>query len=142
MDETRHLGSCLCGAVRFKVDGGFERFYLCHCSRCRKDTGSAHAANLFASTAKLEWLAGQQHIRSFTVPGTRHTKCFCAACGSALPYVSDGLLVVPAGSLDTALTIAPDANIFMADRAAWDHDLASVPGDDALPYRTDALRPT
>jgi hypothetical protein len=40
-------GSCLCGAVSFEVSGAFDSFFLCHCSRCRKDTGSAHAANLF-----------------------------------------------------------------------------------------------
>ena len=44
---TTHSGTCLCGAVRFEISGSFERFYLCHCSRCRKGSGSAHAANLF-----------------------------------------------------------------------------------------------
>jgi hypothetical protein len=57
--ENQYLGSCLCGAVTFKVQGSFERFFLCHCSRCRKDTGSAHAANLFSTTARLEWLSCQ-----------------------------------------------------------------------------------
>ncbi|RPH66319.1 MAG: aldehyde-activating protein, partial [Hyphomicrobiales bacterium] len=51
--SSRHLGSCLCGDVRFEIAGDFEKFYLCHCSRCRKDTGSAHGANLFASAARL-----------------------------------------------------------------------------------------
>jgi hypothetical protein len=47
--RSMHFGSCLCGAVRFEVEGEFQRFYLCHCGHCRKDTGSApHAANLFA----------------------------------------------------------------------------------------------
>ena len=53
---NKHLGSCLCGEVRFEVTGDFERFFLCHCGRCRKDTGSAHAANLAvyeASPARL-----------------------------------------------------------------------------------------
>ena len=58
MTEIAH-GSCLCGAVRFEVTGAFESFFLCHCSRCRKDTGSAHGANLFSSTAKLAWLKGE-----------------------------------------------------------------------------------
>jgi hypothetical protein len=52
--NEHHSGSCLCGAVTFTVEGAFDRFYLCHCSHCRKDTGSAHAANLFASTAALK----------------------------------------------------------------------------------------
>ena len=47
-------GSCLCGDVRFIIEGEFKSFYLCHCNYCRKDTGSAHAANLFSTTAKLD----------------------------------------------------------------------------------------
>ena len=131
--QTEHLGSCLCGTVCFKVTGVFERFYLCHCSHCRKDTGSAHAANLFSSTAKLEWLSGRGHVRTFNLPQTRHVKCFCTLCGSALPHVSEQMLVVPAGSLDTGLAVAVDANIFMASRATWDHDLASAPGFETFP---------
>jgi hypothetical protein len=45
----------------------FEKFYLCHCERCRKDTGSAHAANLFSSTAKLKWLSGQEKSKTFSM---------------------------------------------------------------------------
>lgn len=131
--QTENLGSCLCGAVRFRVEGAFEHFYLCHCSRCRKDTGSAHAANLFSSTAKLEWLSGQEHVRTFNLPRTRHTRCFCSVCGSALPYASEKMLAVPAGSLDTELSIAADANIFMASRAAWDRSLASAPDSETFP---------
>lgn len=56
--SQQHSGSCLCGAVRFTVQGAFEHFYLCHCEYCRKDSGSAHGANLFSATARLQWLAG------------------------------------------------------------------------------------
>jgi hypothetical protein len=131
--KTQHLGSCLCGAVHFTVDGAFERFYLCHCTHCRKDSGSAHSANLFSSTARLEWRSGQDAVRRFNLPGTRHAKCFCTVCGSALPYVSEDLLVIPAGSLDTALAMAPDAHIFTASRAVWDHELAGVKGYEEFP---------
>src|SRR5262245_17045142 len=97
---SKYVGSCLCGEVRFEIVGDFERFFLCHCGRCRKDTGSAHAANLFSSTAKVHWLSGQAKIKIFQVPSTRHQKSFCSACGSALPRVQTNgtLLVVPAGS--------------------------------------------
>jgi len=131
--QTEYLGSCLCGAVRFRITGAFERFYLCHCSYCRKDTGSAHAANLFSSTATLTWLSGQEQVSTFNLPQTRHTKCFCSVCGSALPYASPRMLVVPAGSLDTPPAVTPDANIFTASRATWDCDLALAPGFDTFP---------
>jgi hypothetical protein len=128
-------GSCLCGAVLFRVEGTFESFFLCHCGRCRKDTGSAHGANLFSSTARLEWLMGEGRVRTFRVPDTRHTKSFCSICGSALPQVQEevGLLVVPAGSLDDPIDIRPNAHIFVADRAEWDEGLEGVSRIDAFP---------
>jgi hypothetical protein len=125
--DKQHLGSCLCGEIRFSIVGGFEHFFLCHCAHCRKDTGSAHAANLFSSTAKLEWISGRDKARTYNLPQTRHTRSFCSICGSAMPYVTQEMLVVPAGCLDTDPASMPDAHIFVASKAPWDHDLADIP---------------
>jgi hypothetical protein len=127
-------GSCLCGAVSFRISGEFESFFLCHCTRCRKDTGSAHAANLFSTTAAIVWLSGEDRIKTYQVPTTRHEKSFCTECGSALPRVqSGGLLVVPAGSLDSAIDIRPNAHICFESRAQWDMCLGDIPRIDGLP---------
>jgi hypothetical protein len=133
--STTHRGSCLCGTVRFELEGAFESFFLCHCAYCRKDTGSAHAANLFSTSAKLTWVAGESQVTTFNLPSTRHAKSFCKACGSALPKEQEGgkLLAVPAGSLDTSVSIRPNAHIFVASRADWDHDLEHVPMVAKLP---------
>lgn len=132
---NKHAGSCLCKAVRFEVEGEFEQFYLCHCEYCRKDTGSAHAANLFSSTAKLNWLSGADHVRVFNLPSTRHRHCFCSACGSALPdlQMNGQLLKVPAGSLDSPVLIRPNAHIFFSSRARWDEALEKIPTVERLP---------
>lgn len=129
------VGGCLCGAVRFEIVGEFEAFFLCHCERCRKGTGSAHAANLFSATARLVWLAGEEHARLYNLPSTRHCKAFCSHCGSALPYqrASSGGLVVPAGSLESDVSIAPTAHIFDASKAAWEDGLAAAPRFDTFP---------
>lgn len=131
----KHQGSCLCGEVRFEVVGEFDRFYLCHCGWCRKDTGSAHAANLFSSRAEITWRSGELRISTFQVPATRHMKGFCSICGSAVPTVQlDGaLLVVPAGSLDSVIDLRPDAHICVASRAAWDRSLEAVEQFEGLP---------
>lgn len=133
--SEQHQGSCLCGAVRFEVVGSFERFFLCHCEYCRKDTGSAHAANLFSSTAQLKWIRGQDQVRQYNLPATRHSKSFCSGCGSALPGLQmDGaLLVVPAGSLDSEVALRPDAHIFVASKASWDNALEVTPKFDRFP---------
>ncbi|WP_274424791.1 GFA family protein [Chelativorans sp. YIM 93263] len=128
-------GGCLCGAVTFQIGGEFESFFLCHCARCRKDTGSAHAANLFSSTATITWLSGSDSIKSYRVPATRHEKSFCTECGSALPSVQSqgALLVVPAGSLDSVLNMRPNAHICFASRAQWEVRLEDLPKIDGLP---------
>ncbi|MDX1490236.1 MAG: GFA family protein [Pseudohongiellaceae bacterium] len=131
---TNHLGSCLCGAVSFEVEGGFDSFYLCHCQHCQKDTGSAHAANLISQSAKLHWLSGADAVASFTLQGTRHNKSFCKLCGSALPSTQiAGLLVVPAGCLDTEVSISPTAHIFISSKAPWERDLNKAPEFKELP---------
>ncbi len=117
-----YLGSCLCGQVKYEVEGGFESFYLCHCKYCQKDTGSAHAANLFSTNAKLKWVSGGDKVRTYNIPSTRHFKSFCEVCGAAVPNEQmDGkLLVVPAGSLDSEIAIRPNAHIFCSSKACWD----------------------
>lgn len=130
---SRHSGSCLCGAVRYVVEGEINRFYLCHCSHCRKGSGSAHSANLFCSSGRLFWVGGESRVVTFTLPGTRHVRSFCSVCGSALPSQDAQAVVVPAGSLDSQLERAPDGNIFCDSRAAWDHELHAAPSYGALP---------
>lgn len=122
-------------AITFEVEGDFDQFYLCHCEKCRKDTGSVHAANLFSKTAKLRWLSGEEHIRIFNYRMEGHIKSFCSVCGSALPnlQLNDTLLVVPAGSLDTSLKIKPQGHIFYDERGHWDNELEKVKKYKTLP---------
>jgi hypothetical protein len=69
------------------------------------------------------------------LPATRHSKCFCSTCGSALPMaqMNGRLLVVPAGSLISDVRIRPDAHIFVSSKADWDHSLEKVPRIDRFP---------
>lgn len=133
--HEQHAGSCLCGQVRFEVHGRFENFFLCHCTYCRKDSGSAHGANLFSTTATLHWLAGEARVTHFQLPASRHARSFCSTCGSALPYLAANatLLVVPAGSLDSPLSQRPNAHLFNASRADWDAALENLPVFETFP---------
>lgn len=130
-----HTGSCLCGSVKFKVEGDFDHFFLCHCQYCQKDTGSAHGANLFSNTAILKWISGEDKIKTYVLPSTRHVKSFCTDCGSALPNIQiDGkLIVVPAGSLDDSLSMKPTAHIFISSKASWEVNLEAIKKFEYLP---------
>jgi hypothetical protein len=76
-------------------------FFLCHYDQCRKDTGSAHAANLFSPAANILWILGQAQITTYRVLSTQHQKSLCSHCGPAVPciQVDRALLAVPAECL-------------------------------------------
>lgn len=119
--SDRIEGGCLCGKVRFRVKNRFEQLYLCHCSQCRKITGSAYASILLSQPDRLEWLAGEDNINRFEYPGRNFTKAFCRDCGSGVPYLNQTgtALIVPAGALDDEPNTAGQANIFCAERPQW-----------------------
>jgi hypothetical protein len=135
MNNT-HEGSCLCGQVKYEVEGNFESFFFCHCKHCQKDTGSAHAANLFSSNAKLKWVTKTDNIKTFNLPATKHIRSFCGQCGSAVPslQMEGKLLVVPAGSLDTIIEISPTAHIFCESRAPWEDKLGNIKKFEKYPF--------
>jgi hypothetical protein len=122
MTQTTLKGSCLCGVVKYEASGEAKRFLHCHCSRCRKATGTGHASNLFLQPGTLSWLSGEDNVRAFKLPtAQRFTNTFCAACGARLPRQAPGTdaVLIPAGSLDDEAPIAPQARIFQGSRASW-----------------------
>lgn len=134
-DKTKkQTGACLCRKVSYEIEGGFDLFMFCHCTYCQKDTGTVHGANLISHSAKLAWLSGEEYTKIYTLEGTRHTKCFCLICGSALPYMYEGkMLVLPAGSIEFEPPIAPTAHIFYQSRAKWEDGLVNVQKFDQFP---------
>ncbi|MDO6712801.1 GFA family protein [Aliiglaciecola sp. 2_MG-2023] len=137
--SNKHNGSCLCGSVKYELCGEFQSFFLCYCSRCQKDTGSAHAANLFAKSSTLTWLQGENEVVSYQHPNTLHQKSFCKICGSAVPTISQEIdsIVVPAGSLDGPVAIFPTAKIFVGSCANWVTNLSNVTSFEKLPGQSD-----
>ena len=122
MSQTTLKGSCLCGAVKYEVTGESKRFFHCHCSRCRKATGTGHASNLFIQPGVLKWLQGEDQIRAFKVPeAKRFTNSFCGTCGSRLPRQAkdSDIVMITCGSLDDDTPIKPQARIFSGSRASW-----------------------
>ncbi|MBS0330598.1 MAG: GFA family protein, partial [Proteobacteria bacterium] len=85
MNEVTLNGSCLCGAVRYEVVGDLQRFYHCHCSRCRKSSGTGHATNLMLANARILFSHGEALLKRYKVPDAeRFTRQFCSECGSSV----------------------------------------------------------
>lgn len=112
----------MCGAVAFRVEGPFRGFQYCHCSRCRKQSGSAHCANLFVPVAQFSWERGEGQVKRFDLPDAKYwCTAFCTACGSTMPWLSKTgkAFIVAAGALDDDPASRPDRNIFYGSRAPW-----------------------
>jgi len=115
-------GSCVCGAVHFALTPPYRFFQYCHCSRCRKRTGSAHAANIAVPTTHLTFTAGEELVHRFELPTARSwSNAFCSRCGSGMPWLTRNgkAWIVPSGALDADPGQRPNRNIHFASRASW-----------------------
>jgi len=118
-------GSCLCGGVKFEITGTTGPFELCHCSRCRKATGSAFSAGLRVRGEDFRLVQGQELIKTFEAPILNapppYTNRFCGRCGSPLPVpAGDGSSFdVSAGTLDDDPGIRPDKHIYVDFKSSW-----------------------
>ena len=122
MGTENVTGSCLCGSVKFEVKPPFADFRYCHCGRCRKASGSAHAANAFVPQGQFAWSAGEALIRRFDLPGAkRFAVWFCSQCGSRVPHkIPDrDVVLVPAGLLENDPGLRPKNSIFWGSKAPW-----------------------
>jgi hypothetical protein len=122
MEHDVISGSCLCGQVSFKFWLPYLFFQCCHCSRCQKNSGSAHAANLLLKIEQFEWLTGQDLVKRYELPSAEYyCTSFCSNCGSAMPWHSRNgrYILVPAGALDVDPGVKPERHIYWGSRAPW-----------------------
>jgi hypothetical protein len=118
-------GSCLCGGVRFEIDRAVGPFELCHCSRCRKASGSAFVAGLGVEVREFRLLCGADLVRRYEAPirecPPAYRVAFCSRCGSPVPDppAEATWFEIPTGLLDGDPVIRPDKHIFVECKSAW-----------------------
>ena len=118
-------GSCLCGGVRFEIERAVGPFELCHCSRCRKVSGSAFFAGVGVNSEDLLMLEGRELIQSYEAPLLERRPLyrthFCRRCGSPVPNPDpDGSwFEIPAGLLEDDPELRPDRHICVELTAPW-----------------------
>lgn len=138
MAKDTFSGSCLCGEVTYEFTGPAKVFQYCHCTRCQKFTGSAHASNIIIEPKQFKWLSGESLVGRFEHPEAKHfATSFCKKCGSSLPWQTKSAkaLIVPAGTLDVDPNIKPIHNIYYADKAPWYTDVEGLVKYDELPIK-------
>jgi hypothetical protein len=137
-------GSCLCGGVRFEIAKAVGPFELCHCSRCRKVSGSAFAAMLGVRASDFHFVDGRDLIATYEAPLLEapppYRVSFCRRCGSPVPNPEPGRewFEIPAGLFESDPGLRPDRHIFVELNAPWHVITDSLPQLDKAALR--ALR--
>ncbi|MDH4386102.1 MAG: GFA family protein [Caulobacter sp.] len=117
-----HKGACLCGAVRFRVEGDLNPPDACHCSQCRKSSGHFWASTDVARAAlriegedSISWYASSEQVR----------RGFCRQCGSSLFWdpVHRDKIAIAMGAFESPTGTKLHMHIFVADRGDY-YDIA------------------
>lgn len=135
-------GSCLCGEVSFELSGELPPIYQCHCSLCRKVSGSSSNSALIVKSSSFKWRSGEHQIRSFSMSSGFKSE-FCCRCGSPVPNIaSDGESYwVPAGLLSEPVDTKVAAHVYVGSHASWDVGFTNdgIPQFDTMPTEDDWL---
>ena len=131
-------GGCLCGAVRFASTADPQFVGHCHCTDCRKSSGTGHSTHLASPEAAFT-VTGE--VTFFDKPadsGNMVRRGFCATCGSPLYSTNSampGLVFARASVLDDPEVARPQMVVFASRAPSWDHVDPALPAFPTMPQR-------
>ncbi|MEZ9232286.1 GFA family protein [Vibrio amylolyticus] len=128
-----YKGSCLCGSIQLSLNGGMTDIIHCHCSLCRKASGSAYATNAFIEADGLK-VTDADGTLTFYESSEGKRKYFCKTCGSPI-YSSNSTspqrLRIRLGILDSDISERPISHNFVTSKANWEDLDADLPRSEA-----------
>ena len=129
-------GGCLCGKVRYQIDGPLLDADHCHCSMCRRQHGAAFATYAGFDPARFRWSSGEALVRVYeTAAGSGW--CFCSECGSSLAGTEQGVVnSIALGTVEGDPGIRPGMHIFAGSKAVWHEITDDLPRFDERPPET------
>lgn len=128
-------GGCLCGKVRYKIEGQPLMQAVCHCRNCQKQAGSAWSMIAGVPEAALEVTGTVKTYEDHGDSGGAVLRQFCPDCGSPLfsrVGSAPGLVFVKAGTLDDTSTFQPQVQVWTRSKQHW-VDLGDLPGFETNP---------
>lgn len=127
-------GSCLCGAVVFTATGPPYAMRVCHCSRCRRRSGSSYFVGLACAASTLRIFRGKHSTCTWQLPGSaRYIVHFCSKCGCSIPSIIRNTAFIPAGCLDADPGVRTRCHIYVGSRASWSETDDDLPRFQQLP---------
>lgn len=136
MTKAVFKGSCLCGAVTYRIEGDPIVAAHCHCTDCQKLTGTGHATGAIFRESGIAISGAPAEYRLTADSGNVVTRLFCSKCGSPLFGKNAGMpgfMTVAAGTLDDPGAITPQMVLFARNRAHWDVMDGSLPSFETQP---------
>ena len=116
-------GGCLCGAVRYRLEGEPNTTFTCHCTVCQKRTGSAFGIGMLVPAENLNVEQGSTRtVKRIADSGSEIETYFCGDCGTSLYAVNSQRRhanIVFAGSLDDPSSIKIELNTWTDSALPW-----------------------
>lgn len=115
-------GGCLCGAVRYRVEGEGLLTAVCHCTHCQKQAGSAFSIIVGVRAKSLEVEGELTTFKDQGASGKALDREFCPKCGSPLfskGEASPGIVFVKAGTLDDTSSLSPQMELWTQSEQPW-----------------------
>jgi hypothetical protein len=113
-------GSCVCGAVRYEVDGSLGDVSYCHCSFCRRSSGTAFTANARVPASAFRLLTGADSLGEYRAP--RGVRAFCSVCASGIFARVDAepeWIRIRIGGLEGELDVRITAHVWVGSKSSW-----------------------
>jgi hypothetical protein len=115
-------GGCMCGAVRYTIAEKPLATGLCHCNRCRPQSGSAFSTVIFVHRSAVTITGETAVFDDIGSSGLRVLRRYCPRCGSPLTTEADvtgDIMFVKAGGIDSNEWYHPDLEMFVTRRRPW-----------------------
>lgn len=112
-------GGCLCGAIRYRVEGTVEDSAYCHCRTCQRQSGAPVVAWFAVRSQQFTYLAGNP--KQFRA-SERATREFCGNCGTYLLFREDdpnATLGINTATLDDPTLVPPQFHIWTQSQINW-----------------------
>ncbi len=114
-----HHGSCLCGAVRYSINGMLRQVAACHCTECLRFHGNFAAYT--AAPREAVVIEDQQNCLAWFDAKRGVRRGFCRRCGSSLFWdrIDRPVLSISAGSLEQPTGLSIYAHIHVASKSDY-----------------------
>lgn len=127
---------CLCGAVRYEVDGEPIMTGHCHCLDCQRASGAGHATHAFFPETAVRISGRLSEYSGLADSGARVTRSFCPTCGSWIFARSSNMaggMTICVGTLDEPDKIAMQMRVYDKRRRIWDVVDPNLPAFETMP---------